>query len=312
MPATSRPPTRAAVYGRTGSCLGRNGTLVAFLLDALNVVTGNLDVEGGGRVRRLADRLRATSPIALGVATTARAARGSADFPDVLGALPATLMAKEITTPGKGQIRALFVSAGNPVLSVPNGDELEAAMGELDLMVSIDFYVNDTAKHADYVLPATTFLEREDFPLPFLGLFTTPFIQMTEAVVEPCGRGASGVGDHRGDLGANRSRALERRADATGRARRARSSRRSGWSSSLLRIGPKGDLFGLRRGGLNLKKLRENPHGIVLAEDREGGVLRRKIRTDDKRVHLAPPEIVAEAERLATANRARSATSRCG
>ncbi len=74
-------------------------------------------------------------------------------------------------------MRALFVSAGNPVSRCPNGDELEAAMPELELMVSIDIYVNDTNRHADYVLPATTFLEREDYPLPFLALFTTPFIQ---------------------------------------------------------------------------------------------------------------------------------------
>ena len=96
-------------------------------------------------------------------------------------------MAKEMTTPGKGQIRAMFFSAGNPVLSVPNGDELEAAIDGLELSVAIDLYVTDTSRHCDFVLPATTMYEREDFPLPFLALFTTPFIQMTEAVVEPRG-----------------------------------------------------------------------------------------------------------------------------
>ena len=109
------------------------------------------------------------------------------NFPEVLGAMPASLMAKEITTPGKGRMRALFVSAGNPVLSVPNGEELAAAMRGLDLSVAIDIYMSETAGQADYVLPATTFLEREDLPLPFLALFTKPFINMTEAVVEPAG-----------------------------------------------------------------------------------------------------------------------------
>ena len=71
----------------------------------------------------------------------------------MIGNLPATLIPKEITTPGERQIRAFFVSAGNPVLSVPNGDALEAAFGELDLLVSLDFYVSDTSRHADYVLP---------------------------------------------------------------------------------------------------------------------------------------------------------------
>ncbi len=96
-------------------------------------------------------------------------------------------MAKEMTTPGEGQIRAMFFSAGNPVLSVPNGSELEAAMAELELSVAIDLYVTDTSRHCDFVLPATTMYEREDFPLPFLALFNTPFIQMTEAVVAPRG-----------------------------------------------------------------------------------------------------------------------------
>src|SRR3954469_23958849 len=158
---------RAAVYGRTGSCLGRNGTLVSFLLDALNVVTGNLDREGGAM---FGDPPIDFDDVArkIGLDTYGSVHTRIGHLPDVLGQLPASVMAKEITTPGKGQIRALFVSAGNPVLSVPNGRELSQALGELELMVAIDLYVSDTARHADYVLPATTFLEREDFPLPFL------------------------------------------------------------------------------------------------------------------------------------------------
>jgi anaerobic selenocysteine-containing dehydrogenase len=290
---------RAAVYGRTGSCLGRNGTLVAFLLDALNAVTGNLDREGGA--------VFGDSPIPfedilerLGVGYGNGSSR-IGGFPEVIGALPASLMAKEITTPGKGQIRALFVSAGNPVLSVPNGDELETAMTELDLCVAIDFYVSDTAKHADFVLPATTFLEREDFPLPFLGLFTTPFIQMTEAVVEPAGEARQEweiieeISERIGIVPS--SVALMRLIGRTGLKLSPRRLVELG-----LRLGPQGDLFGLRRGGLNLAKLRENPHGLVLGDGRPGGVLTKKIRTPDKRVRLDAPEILAEAERLVGSN----------
>jgi len=286
---------RAAVYGRTGSCLGRNGTLVAFLLDALNLVTGNLDREGGAvfgdspiPFEEVLDRLN------VGYDNTRSRVGG---FPEVIGALPASLMAKEITTPGEGQIKALFVSAGNPVLSVPNGEELEAAMPELDLCVAIDLYVSDTAKHADYVLPATTFLEREDFPLPFLGLFTTPFIQATEAVVEPAGEARQEweiIEEISKRIGVVPSSAAAMR--LVGRLGLKLSPRRL--VELGLRIGPQGDLFGLRRGGLNMKKLRENPHGMVLAEHRPGGVLAKKIRTEDKRVRLDAPEIQAEAERL--------------
>ena len=109
-------------------------------------------------------------------------------FPSVLMSEPAGLMAKEITTPGRGQVRALLVSAGNPVLSVPNGDELEEALDGLELMVGIDLYVNETLAHCDYVLPAATMYERDDFPLPFQTLQPTPFRQATEAVIEPVGQ----------------------------------------------------------------------------------------------------------------------------
>ena len=84
-------------------------------------------------------------------------------FPRCCGPNPPRLMAKEITTPRRGQVRALFVTAGNPVLSVPNGDELENALDGLELMVGIDLYVNETNAHGDYVLPAATMYEREDF-----------------------------------------------------------------------------------------------------------------------------------------------------
>ena len=96
-------------------------------------------------------------------------------------------MAKEITTPGDRQIKALFISAGNPVLSVPNGDELEAALEGLDLMVGLDFYVNETTAHCDYMLPVTTMYERDDFAVTFQAFQATPFRQATEAVVDAGG-----------------------------------------------------------------------------------------------------------------------------
>lgn len=291
---------RAAVYGRTGSCLGRNGTLVSYLLDALNLVTGNLDREGGAvfgdppvDFERVAD--------AIGVATYDNRRSRVGDLPEVLGSLPASLMAKEMTTPGEGQIRAFFVSAGNPVLSVPNGDELSSAMRGLELSVALDLYVSDTSRHCDYVLPATTMYEREDFPLPFLSLFTTPFIQMTDKVVEPAGEARQEweVIDE-----------ISKRAGVVpSSARIARLLGKVGIRLGperivdlLIRIGPKGDLFGLRRGGLSVAKLRRNPHGIVLADGLRGGVLGGKIRHRDKRVRLDAPEVLADARRMASRN----------
>jgi formate dehydrogenase len=290
----------AAVYGRTGSCLGRHGTLVSFLLDALNVVTGNLDRRGGA--------IFGTGPIdlerllhAIGADTydTYRSRIGA--LPEVLGSLPASLMAKEMTTPGPDQIRAFFVSSGNPVLSVPNGNELESALQQLDLVVAIDLYVSDTARHADYVLPATTFLEREDFPSAFLTVHTAQFVQWTDAVVEPRGEARQ------------EWEIIEQIAERVGvtpaPAPPARWFGKLGVKFApdrlldlLLRTGPKGDLFGLRRGGLSIAKLRENPHGIVLAPEQPVGVLKRKVFHRDKRVHLDPPQIAREVAALASIN----------
>ena len=103
--------------------------------------------------------------------------------------MPASVIPHEIETPGERQLRALFVSAGNPVLSVPDGDAMERALGKLDLLVSLDFYVNETNRHADYVLPTTTFFERDDPPVA-LSFYTTPFVQHTDAVVPPRARRA--------------------------------------------------------------------------------------------------------------------------
>jgi anaerobic selenocysteine-containing dehydrogenase len=283
---------RAAVYGRTGSCLGRRGTLVSFLLDALNVVTGNLDREGGAifgtgpiQIEDLLHRIGADSY------DTFRSRVGG--LPEVLGTLPASLMAEEITTSGPGQIRALFVSSGNPILSVPNGGQLEQALSELDLMVSIDLYVTETSRHADYILPGTTFLEREDFPSAFLTFSLTPFVQWTEPVLKPRGEARQEW---------EIIEAISRRIGSTpasvwplralGRLGLRVSPRRL--IDLGLRLGPRGDLFGLRRGGLSLAKLRRHPHGIRLADRHPTGVLRKKIFHPDKRVHLADDAIVAE------------------
>ncbi len=282
----------AAVYGRTGSCLGRHGTLVSFLLDALNTVTGNLDREGGaifgtGPIQ-LEDLLHRIGADSYG---TTRSRIGG--FPDVLGQLPASVMAREITTPGPGQIRALIVSSGNPVLSVPNGDELERALPQLDLMVAIDLYVSDTARHADYVLPATTFLEREDFPSAFLTFSTTPFVQWSDPVVPPRGEARQEweiIDALSRRMGITPASAWPLR--ALGRLGLRISPRRL--VDLGLRLGPRGDLFGLRRGGLSIGRLRRHPHGIQLADRHPVGVLHRKVFHPDRRVHLYAPEIADE------------------
>jgi anaerobic selenocysteine-containing dehydrogenase len=290
----------AAAYGRTGSCLGRFGTLVAYLLDGLNAITGNLDRPGGAVFGR--------PPIALddiaekaGLDTYGKVRSRFGDFPDVIGNLPATLLPKEITTPGQRQIRAFFVSAGNPVLSVPDGAALERAFDELDLMVSLDFYVSDTSRHADYVLPATTFLEREDVPVALMGFFSTPFMQVTKAVVPPRGEARQEwrvIDDLSRRIGvAPYSLAPLRRLARLG-------IRVSPWRliDAVLRMGPAGDWFGLRRGGLSLKKVARSPHGIVLDDHIATEVLPGRLRHGDKRVHVGDPAALAEIDRMESLN----------
>ena len=296
----------AVAYGRTGACLGHHGTLVSFLIDALNMVTGNLDRPGGALmshqvipVEEMGERTGAFSY------NTKRSRVGN--FPDVFGAFPAALMAEEITTPGEGQLRALFVFAGNPVLSVPNSAALEAALGRLDLMVSLDLYVNETNQHADYILPATTFLERDDLPMAYAACCPTVFLQGTEAAVAPYGQ-ARPEWEVFEELAARMGMSLL----ATGPLERInpvlRWLERRGlrvtpqrMMNLLMRTGPYGDLFGLRRGGLNPRRLQENPHGIVLAEHAPHGVLEKVVVHNGGKVCLDPAEIIAEVERLGTA-----------
>ena len=299
----------ATAYGRTGACLGSHATLVNVLLDALNVVTGNLDRPGGSVFARPPIDFTALA-MRLGLATFDSYRTRVGGLPEVLGQLPAPLMAAEIETPGPGQLRALIVSAGNPVLSVPGTARLEHALDRLDLQVGIDLYLNETHRHADYVLPAATFYERDDVCLPLAEIQLTPFIQWTDAVAEPRGEArpdwqiiddlgrrlgfAPVVGPMANLVGSGRFGRLAQRAVAP----LARWATPERVVDVLLRSGRDGDRFGLRRGGLTLAKLRANPRGAVLASRIETGVLRTRRQHRDHRVHLDAPQIAAELRRL--------------
>ncbi|MCW2686772.1 MAG: anaerobic dehydrogenase, typically selenocysteine-containing [Mycobacterium sp.] len=292
---------RAAVYGRVGTSLGESGTLTTYLLDVVNLVAGNIDQAGGAMFGSLGipgERwmMKGLGAVMRAVYTRRRSRIGG--FGSVLMSEPAGVMAKEITTPGPGQIKALFVSAGNPVLSVPNGDELEGALETLELMVGIDLYVTETAAHCDYVLPAATMYERDDFPLAFQTLQPTPFRQATEAVVAPVGEART-----EWEIIDDLARRLWRLTPALAvQAAVRKPLELLGFrltprvlGDAVIRLGKGGDLFGLRRGGLSFSRLTaERPHGAVLDSHLRPGVLRKTVVYRGGRMRLRHAAIADE------------------
>ena len=295
----------AVAYGRTGACRGRFGTLVCFLLDALNIVTGNLDRPGGWIFSETAIPSRRLGTL-LGLDSYGRKLSRVGGLPDVLGELPTALMAKAITTPGPGRLRALLMSAGNPIHTVPNADELAVALQDLELFVSLDLYVNDTNRYADYVLPATTWLERPQTAHWHAAAWVTPFIQYTPPVVAPYGQAREEwqvIEQLSTRLGLVPQIARPMR--MLGRLGMRRSP--TAMQDMLLRTGRYGDWFGLRRRGLSFARLlRGHPHGLRLSPHHPTGVLRDRIRHRDRRVALFPDAIASEIERAAGRVRATS------
>jgi riboflavin biosynthesis pyrimidine reductase len=155
----------AAFYSSTGVSMGGNGLLAFWIQEAINAISGNLDRMGGTLVGRgVIDFL--TFGKKKGLLLGGERSRVG-DFPSVSDAFPGGILADEILTPGPGQLRALFVSGGNPLLSIPHAARLREALEQLDLLVVTDIFLNETASLAHYVLPAGSPLQRPDLPFVF-------------------------------------------------------------------------------------------------------------------------------------------------
>ena len=150
-------------YGRMGVSTQAFGALNQWLIQIINIVTGNLD-RPGGSLFTLPAVDQAANVSRGGFNRHSSRVRG---LPEFDRELPAVTLAEEITTEGPGQIRALFTGAGNPVLSTPNGRQLDSALQQLDFMVSLDPYINETTRHADIILPPTSPLEHDHYDLAF-------------------------------------------------------------------------------------------------------------------------------------------------
>jgi anaerobic selenocysteine-containing dehydrogenase len=267
---------RAAVYGRMGASTQQFGTLTQWLMHLINVYTGNLDREGGVLPND------AVIPLAgPGTPPGARArwksrVRGLAEFG---GELPVAALLEEIVTPGDGQIRALLTSAGNPVLSTPNGSALDAALGKLDFMVCVDVYVNETTRHADLILPPASPFTQYHYDL-FFNAFA---VRRVARVNAPLWNKAD---DDRADweifngLGAAYAQA----------------------AGKPFAPPPEPAVMiaeGLRRGGsgLSFDELVANPHGLDLGPLRPN--LLDRLQTASGAIECAPPLLLEEVARLA-------------
>ena len=278
----------AACYGRLGTSTQSFGALSTWMLLVLNLVTGNLDRPGGAMfstpavdVPRLARWLGPR-------ADPGRSRSGVRGLPSFAGELPVSALAEEIECDRPDRVRALLTFAGNPVLSAPNGGRLDRALAGLDFMASIDFYVNETTRHAHVILPPPTPLERDHYDLAF-------HLLSVRNTARYCGPLFPAAGGARHDwqifLGL-----MDRLA------RDFRWPRRWGkriFARSLAWLGPRGmlDLF-LRLGPhrLSLARLAGAPHGVDLGALRPG--LPRALRAPDRRIRAAPPRLLADLDRL--------------
>lgn len=171
----------AAAYGRLGICLARTGTVASHLLNVLNIVTGNLDRPGGAMFATAAFDLVSMT----GGGRHDRWRSRVNGSPEFSGEIPAAELADEMLVEGEGQVRALLVHAGNPVLSTPNGDRLDEALADLDFMVAIDIYITETSRHADVILPPVSALERSHFDHAFHNLAVRNTVRYSPPVFEP-------------------------------------------------------------------------------------------------------------------------------
>jgi anaerobic selenocysteine-containing dehydrogenase len=209
-------------------------------------------------------------------------------LPEFGGELPVATLAEDIDTPGDGRIRALITSAGNPVLSTPDGARLDRALASLDFMVSIDFYLNETTRHASLILPPVFALERDHYDVVFRAFGVRNTAKYSPAVV---GRPAMGKTDW--DIYLSLAERLE--------------ARRSGlkapitrlYLKALQRIGPERLLDGMLRIGphhLSLRRLRTASRTIDLGP--LAPCLPGRLHTRDKQIHLAPDVLLADLDRL--------------
>ncbi len=310
----------AVVYGRIGINTARFGTLASWAIDLVNLLTGNFD-RPGGAMFTLPPHQKARSQ-------QAKPGRGFklgrwksrvSGHPEVISEYPVAALAEEIETEGEGQVRALVTVAGNPALSTPDSDRLEAALEGLEFMVSVDPYLNETTRHADVVLPPPSALERPYYSLAFSGAMVRANARFSPAVFETDAPGEGEIlarlaliaGGQGADADPNLVHELllggmaDAVASATGKDTTELREAMAGPGDrspevqlidALLRTGAYGDQFGEDPDGISIDALLDKPHGIDFGpmQPQVPGAL----NTKTGKIECAPPEILADLPRL--------------
>ncbi len=317
----------AAVYGRIGTCTQEFGTLASWLIDVVNILSGNLDRVGGamfakGAVGQPSSKGKPGSGRGFSMG---RAVSRVSQQPEALGEFPVTALPEEIETPGQDQVRALVTVGGNPASSNPNSDRLNAALASLDFMVSIDPYINETTRHATVILPPPSPLQKSHYDLALLNFavhnvanYSPPVLPLddgqleeweiilrlaaiaagqghdvtTDQIVHDAARSmlGSAVRDEFGQVHGRDVDELDKQlGDRTGPER---------MLDVMLRTGPYGDAFGSVPDGLTLAKLEANPHGVDLGA-LEPGRIPDLLRTPSGKVEVVPDLIRGDLGRFA-------------
>lgn len=263
----------AVCYGRMGVSVQKFGGLCQSLINAINILTGNFDRQGGAMFPAPAfDLLQASKGGEIFNRWQSRVRK----LPEFMSELPVAALAEEILTEGDGQIKALVTSCGNPVLSTPNGSQLDKALQNLEFMVSIDFYINETTRHANIILPPVCNLESSHFDI----IFNTFAVRNTAKYSEALFKNPEGT-KHDWEIFQELVWRLERKNGEF----------KPEPPEVKLNLGL---MFGKYQ--LSLEKLKSNPHGIDLGELQPS--LPTRLFTKDKRINLAPEVFVKDLERL--------------
>lgn len=304
------------LYGRIGLCTQQFGTLASWLVYVINILTGRLDAEGGAMFSRPATGQNEYAG-QVNEVPHGRFKSRVRGFPEYMSMLPASCMAEELECDGEDAVHALLTVAGNPVLSVPEGKRIGEAIEQLDFVVAIDLYINETTHHADFILPPLTHLEHSNYDFIFAGFSQRNYSYYTPAILKPDPDGlpqyritleilARMNGMSADDLNAMMldgmlgevlaSPELSHLSADLIKEKTEHYQDGERLLDIMLRVGPYGDKFDDQSEGLNLAKLKAAPHGIDLGalKPQLPGIL----RTKDQRLNIIHDLIVSDIPRL--------------